>query len=75
MREDVASSTHSTGRLGVRLTPATKPQADPSIDFRLPSDEGKDMKDHIIPNKCSKFVEDIIKLEHLPSMKRFGKCS
>ena len=51
-REDVASSTHNTGRPVVRLTPSSKPQGDPSIDFRPPSDEGEDMKDHIIRSMC-----------------------
>ena len=45
VRQDAASSTHSTGRPGVRLTPASKLQGDPSIEFQPPSDEGKDMKD------------------------------
>ena len=50
MREDVASSTHSTRRPGVRWTPATKPPGDPSINFQV------SMKDHIFRNKCSTFV-------------------
>ena len=40
-------------RLGVRLTPAPKPLGDPSIAFQPSSDEGEDMKDHIIRNMCS----------------------
>ena len=37
VREDAVRSTHSTGRPGVRLTPAPKPQGDPSIDFQPPT--------------------------------------
>ena len=56
-------STHSTERPGVRLTPPQKPQGEPSIDFEPLSDEGKDMKDHIIRNMCSTFGNDTNKLE------------
>ena len=55
VREDSASSTHSTERPWVRLTPAPKPQGDPLIDFQSPSDEGKDTKDHIIQNMDATF--------------------
>ena len=64
VREDAASSTHSTGRPGVRLTPAPQPQGDPSRGFQPPSHEGEDMKDHIIQNMCLQFCKDINKLEH-----------
>ena len=57
VRVDAASSTHSTERHGARLTPAPKRQGGPSIDFQTPSDEGKDMKDHIIRNMCSHIWE------------------
>ena len=40
---------------GVRLTPALKPQGDPSTYLQPPSDEGNDMKDHFIRNMCSTF--------------------
>ena len=42
---------------------APKPPGDPSIDFQPPSDEGNDMKDHIIRNMCSKLETDINKLD------------
>ena len=59
MREDAAVSTHSTERPRVRLTLVLKPQGDPSIDSQPPTDEGEDVKNHIIRNVCSAFWKDI----------------
>ena len=75
VRVDAASSTHSTERHGARLTPAPKRQGGPSIDFQTPSDEGKDMKDHIIRNTCSQFGNDIDKLVISPWLRRCRVCS
>ena len=54
-REDAASNTHSTERLGLSFTPAPKPQGAPSNDFRPPSDKVETcMEYHIIRLMCSK---------------------
>ena len=50
VREGAETSAHNTGRLRVRLTPAPKFREDPSIEFQTPSNENKDLKDHIIQN-------------------------
>ena len=76
VREDTASSINSTGRSGERLTPAPKSQGDPSMDLQPPSDEGKDMKDHIIWNIGSKFGKKLLtSYSIVPSMKWFDICS
>ena len=74
-REVAAISTHSSPRPGVGLTPAPKPQGDPSIVFQPPGDNGNDPKARIIRNTFSKWWKDINKLDIFPSMRQFGTCS
>ena len=69
VRQDAASSTHSTGRHRERLTPAPKSQGDTSIDLQPLSDEGKQMKDHIIRNMCSTNWETYQQVRNIPCMK------
>ena len=58
MREDAETSAHSTGRPGVRLTPAPKCGGDPSIESQTLRDEERDTKDYIIQNVCSHFANN-----------------
>ena len=64
VREDAASSSHNTGRPGVKSKPAPKFREDFWIEFQTLSSEDKDLKGHIIKNMCSTFGKYIHKLDN-----------